>query len=162
MKIPSVSDLFAKMASSKTGQKIYKKLLNPKNDAFWDETLPIVESTVATTAYIINAELGAKDVDRKSKNAIQIQNVLSWVISVAISIPMNKKINKFTKAIEKQLKPELMEDFHKVSKGLAIAGPLLAVTVLNRALIPSVLVPISSIIRDKHEQHKKNNLDLKV
>ena len=75
---------------------------------------------------------------------------------------MNKKINKFTKAIEKQLKPELMEDFHKVSKGLAIAGPLLAVTVLNRALIPSVLVPISSVIRDKHEQHKKNNLDLKV
>ena len=160
MKIPSVSDLFAKMASSKTGQKIYKKLLDPKNDAFWDETLPVLESTVASTAYVINTELGAKDVDRKSKNAIQIQNVLSWVISVAISIPMNKKINKFTKAIEKQLKPELMEDFHKVSKGLAIAGPLLAVTVLNRALIPSILVPISSVIRDKHEQHKK--LDTKV
>lgn len=162
MKIPSLSNWFAKVASSKTGQKIYKKMLNPKNDTFWDCTVPVIETSVASIAYIINTEVGAKKVDRKSKNALQIQNVLSWVVSVGISLPMNKKINKFTKAVEKELKPELMHDFHKVRQGLSIIGPLSAVTLINRALLPSVLVPISSWIRDKHAEHKKNNLDLKV
>ena len=162
MKTPSLSDFFTKIATSKWGQKIYNKALNPKNDAFWDKTLPIIETSVASTAYIINTELGTKDLDKKSRQAIQIQNVLSWVASVAISIPMNKKLNKTTKAIEKKLKPEIMEDFHKVKQGLSIAFPLLFVTVLNRALIPSLLVPISSNIRDKYIDKNSAKLNIKA
>lgn len=162
MKIPSVSGWFAKIASSKNGQKIYNKMLNPKNDTFWDCTMPILETSVASIAYIVNTEVGAKKVDRKSKNALQIQNVLSWAVSVGIAIPMNKKINKFTKAVEKELKPELMHDFHKVRQGLSIIGPLTAVTVINRALLPAVLVPCSSFIRDKFSKKKEQGLNIKA
>lgn len=155
VRIPPMSDIFARIASSKTGQKIYNRALNPKNDAFWDQTVPLIETTVATVAYIINTQV-QKDIDKKSKKALQIQNVLSWAISLGISLPLNKKLGKFTKEVEKGLKPELIKDFHKVRQGLGIFAPLTFVTVLNRAIIPSVLVPISSVIRDKHDQKKKN------
>lgn len=161
MKIPPLSDVFARIASSKRGEKFYKKILDPKLDGFWDTQMPVLETSIASTAYIINTQV-QKNIDDRSKKALQIQNVLSWGTSVAISIPMNKKLNKFTKEVEKHLKPDIMQDFHKVSKGLSIALPLLAVTVLNRALIPSLLVPISSVIRNKHDEYKKNKLDIKA
>lgn len=158
-KVSPITNFFTKIASSKAGQKFYNKALNPKKDSFWDATMPMIETSVASLCYIGSTAV-QKDIDDRSKKALQIQNVLSWVISLGISMPLNKRLLKFTKNIEKGLKPELMEDFHKVSKGLAIIAPLTFVTVLNRALIPSVLVPISSVIRDRHDKRKQ--LDMKA
>lgn len=159
MKVPSLSKWFARVASSKTGEKIYKNILDPKKDDFWNITAPIIETSVASTAYIANCAVS--DIPRKEKKALQYQNVLSWVASIAISIPLNRKLNKTAKAIEKQLKPEIIPDFHKVKQGLGIGLPLVATIILNRALIPAILVPISSVLRDKDDERLKK-LDLKA
>lgn len=162
VKIAPLSNIFTNIASSKVGQKFFTNVLNPKNDAFWNQTLPIIETSAATVAYIINTQV-QKDIDEKSKKALQIQNILSWVISLGISMPLNKKLGKVTNDISKNLKPELIKDFEKVRQGLGTFAPLTLVTVLNRAIIPSVLVPISSVIRDKHDQKKKNkSINFKV
>lgn len=153
--ISSMANAFTKIASSKQGQQLYNKILNPKYDSFWNQTMPIVETSVATVAYILNTN-AQKNIDKKSKKAIQIQNILSWVVSLGISIPLNKQLDKFTKSVERGLNPALVKDFHKVSQGLNIIAPLVSVTLLNRAILPSVLVPVSSVIRDKYESKKKN------
>lgn len=143
---------FTSIAKSSIGQNIYSKMLNPSKEKFWNNTLPLVETSVASGLYMISAQV-QRDIDSKSKQAIQWQNFLSWVVSIGLSIPMNKKIGKFGEDIIKELnKTNLkapIQDLHKITNGIRVGIPLTIVTILNRYLIPSILVPISSVLRDK-------------
>lgn len=139
---------FTSIAKSKWGQKIYKNILDPSKDKFWNNTMPLIETSVASLCYI-GATAVQKNIDDKSKKAMQWQNVLSWVFSLAISAKLNKSVTKFGEKIIKGLKPELMTDAHKVINGIQVGLPIAVVTLINRFALPTVFVPISSVIRDK-------------
>lgn len=148
-----INNIFTSIAKSKYGQKVYKYILDPKKDKFWNETMPLIETSVASLCYI-GATAVQKDIDSDSKKAMQWQNVLSWAFSLMLSRPLNRKVTKFGEQIIKNLKPELMKDGHKVLDGIKVGLPILNVTLINRFLLPTIFVPISSVIRNKIKEKK--------
>lgn len=139
---------FTTIAKSKVGQRVYKKILDPSKDTFWNNTTPLLETTAASVCYIISTQV-QKDIDDKSKKAMQWQNVLSWVFSIGISAKLNKSVTKFGEQLVKHLKPEIIPDSHKVINGIKVGLPIAVVTLINRFILPTVFVPVSSVIRDK-------------
>ena len=139
---------FTTIAKSKVGQRVYKKILDPSKDTFWNNTTPLLETTAASACYIISTQV-QKDIDDKSKKAMQWQNILSWIFSIGISAKLNKSVTKFGEQLVKHLKPEIIPDSHKVINGIKVGLPIVVVTLINRFVLPTVFVPVSSIIRDK-------------
>lgn len=147
-----IDNIFTKIAKSKYGQKIYKKMLDPKKDGFWNNTMPLIETSVASLCYIGATAVQPK-IDDKSKKALQIQNVLSWIASLVLSGALNRGVNKAGNGIIKHLKPELMNDGHKIINAIQVGLPILSVTLINRFLLPTLFVPMSSKIRDYNKSN---------
>ena len=139
---------FTTIAKSKVGQKIYQSVLDPSKDKFWNNTLPILETSASSICYIAATQV-QKNIDDKSKKAMQWQNILSWVFSIGISAKLNKSVTKLGEQLVKHLKPEVIPDSHKVTNGIKVGLPIAVVTLINRFILPTVFVPISSVIRDK-------------
>lgn len=146
--MPKINNIFTSIAKSNLGQKVYKNMLDPKKDKFWNNTIPLVETTTASICYI-GATAVQKNIDDKSKKALQWQNVLSWGVSMVLGSKLNKKASKMGEKIIGGLKPELVPDMKKVVNGLQVGLPIATVTLINRFALPTLFVPISSIIRDK-------------
>lgn len=155
MKIPNI---FTKIAKSEWGQKVYKKALDPKNDGFWNSTMPLLETSCASICYI-GATAMQKNIDDKSKKAMQIQNLLSWGFSLLIAGSLNRGVRNFGKSIIKNLRPELMEDGHKVVNAIEVGLPIISITLINRFLLPTIFVPLSSKIRDFVDRRGEKKLD---
>ena len=96
-----------------------------------------------------------KKIDDDSRKALQIQNVLSMLFSVGLAIPLNKKVSKIGDKIIKNLKPEIMEDGHKVIDGVKVGLPIMNSILISRFLVATALVPASSKIRDSVKKNKK-------
>lgn len=154
-----IDNVFTRLAKTKTGQKIYKEVLDPKHEKFLDNTLPIIESGVISGFYIASTAV-QKKIDDDSRKALQIQNVLSLLFSVGLAIPLNKKVGKIGEKIVKNLKPEIMEDGHKVVDGIKVGLPILNSILISRFLVATALVPASSKIRDSVK--KEHKLDVKA
>lgn len=142
-----IGNIFTRIAKSSTAQKIYSRMLDPKNEKFLDNTLPIIESGVVSSFYIISTAM-QKKIDDDSRKALQIQNLLSLLFSVGIAIPLNRKVGQIGSNIIKYLKPELMKDGHKVVDGIKVGLPILNSILISRFLVATALVPASSKIRD--------------
>lgn len=160
-KINPIGNFFSKIAKSKIGQKVYKKILDPSKDTFWNNTMPLIETSVASLCYI-GATAIQKNIDDKSKKAMQWQNVLSWGASLILAGSLNKGITKASKGIIKHLKPELMNDSHKIINGIQVGLPIAVVTLINRFILPTAFVPISSVIRDTVDKRENKKLDIKA
>lgn len=145
---PNSGNFFTRIASTKIGQNIYKKMLNPKHDDFYNKTLPIIETTVASSFYVVSTQV-QKNIDDKSKKAMQYQNIYSWLFSVLLAIPMNKSVTKLGKNIIKELKPECVKDVNKVINGISVGLPLAVVTCINRFALPVLFTPLSSKMRNR-------------
>ena len=117
--------------------------------------LPVFESGLISSFYIFSTAIQSK-IDKDSKTALQIQNILSFLASVGLSIPMNKGVAKFGDKVIEHLKPELMNDGHKVVDGIKVGLPLVNSLIVSRFLVATALVPLSSIIRDEVKKHNEN------
>lgn len=148
-----VGNIFTGFAKTKVGQNIYRRVLDPKHEKFLDNTLPIIESGVVSSFYIISTAL-QKKIDDDSRKALQIQNILSMLFSIGIAIPLNKRVGKLGEKIIKHLKPELMEDGHKVVDGIKVGLPILNSILISRFIVAVGLVPLSSKIRNAIQKHK--------
>lgn len=144
MKIPNI---FTKIANSKTGQKFYKNILHPSKEQFLNNHLPVLESGVVTGFYCFSTSI-QKDIPEENKKSLQIQNILSGLISVGTSIPLNKQATKFGDKVIKHLKPELMKDSHKVINGIKVGFPMLTTILISRFAVAVGLVPLSTRIRE--------------
>lgn len=142
MKIPKISEMMAKFAKSKTGQKAYKYILKPDKETFLNNTLPLIESAVCTGSYIY-ATASNKKIPDEQKPILQWQNVLNGVIGIAVSGRMNKWISKKGSQIIKGLKPELIKDFDNVVTGVKVGLPILMTSLIMRFGVSYATVPMS-------------------
>ena len=156
-----IGNIFTTVAKTQTAQKIYKRVLDPKHDKFMNTQLPVIESAVISGMYIFSTAI-QKNIDPDSKEALQWQNILSLLFSVGMAIPLNKKVAKIGDNIIKHLKPELIEDGHKVVDGIKVGLPILNSILISRFLVAVGLVPLSSKIREaiKERHAKKENLNV--
>lgn len=151
MKVPSISDLLARFAKSKTGQKMYKTLLNPDKETFLNNTLPLIESTVCTASYVY-ATASNKKIPEEQKPILQWQNVLSGVLGIAVSGRLNKWVSKKGAEVIKGLKPELVKDFETVVNGVRVGLPILMTTLVMRFGVSTLAVPLSETAKNIHNR----------
>ena len=157
MKVNPLKSFF----ESKTMQKFYKKACDPKHDAFFNNTLPTLESVASTLCYIVSTEK-QKDIPREQKNVLQWQNVLSGVAGMAIGSVANRKVTKFANKLVPLIDKEHVEDVHKVIAGTKVVLPLIATALLMRLVMPVVVAQASTMIEDHRRAKKKQKIDVKA
>ena len=150
MKVNPLKSFF----ESKTMQNFYKKVCDPKHDAFFNNTLPTLETAVSTAFYCFATEK-QKDIPREQKNVLQWQNVLSGVACMAIGSVANRKVTKFANKLVPLIDKEHVEDVHKVVAGTKVVLPLIATALLMRLVMPVVVAQASTMIED-HRRGKDN------
>lgn len=148
-----INNIFTSFAKSNVGRKFYKQILHPSKDVFLNNHLPLLESGIVTGFYCLSTAI-QKDIPPENKKSIQIQNLLSFLISTATAIPLNKKASKFGEKIIKYLNPEVIPNSHKIIDGIRVGIPMITTLLISRFLVAVGLVPLSTAIRKK--------LDVKV
>lgn len=146
-------DLLSKIAKSKPGVKLYKWASSEKGQKWLYESLPTLETAMATCCYIYATE--RQDLSRREKNVLQWQNILPAVVGIAAGTYLNKKVFNFGENIIKNLKPELVKDVHKVMGGIRVATPIATTALLMRFALPVTTAFISGEIEERRAQKKK-------
>ena len=157
MKVNPLKSFF----ESKTMQKFYKKACDPKHDAFFNNTLPTLESVASTLCYIVSTEK-QNGIPREQKNVLQWQNVLSGVAGVAIGSVLNRKVTGFANKLIPLINKEHIEDVHKVIAGTKVVLPLIATALLMRLVMPVVVAQASTMIEDHRRAKKNQKIDVKA
>ena len=157
MKVNPLKSFF----ESKTMQKFYKKACDPKHDAFFNNTLPTLETVASTLCYIVSTEK-QNGIPREQKNVLQWQNVLSGVAGVAIGSVLNRKVTGFANKLVPLIDKEHVEDVHKVIAGTKVVLPLIATALLMRLVMPVVVAQASTMIEDHRRAKKNKKIDVKA
>lgn len=157
MKVNPLKSFF----ESKTMQNFYKKVCDPKHDAFFNNTLPTLETVSSTLCYIVSTEK-QNGIPREQKNVLQWQNVLSGVAGVAIGSMANRKVTKFANKLVPLIDKEHVEDVHKVVAGTKVVLPLIATALLMRLVMPVIVAQASTMIEDHRRAKKKQKIDIKA
>lgn len=142
-------------------QKFYKKACDPKHDAFFNNTLPTLETVASTLCYIVSTEK-QREIPREQKNVLQWQNVLSGVAGIAIGSVANRKVTKFANKLVPLIDKEHVEDVHKVVAGTKVVLPLIATALLMRLVMPVVVAQASTMIEDHRRAKKNQKIDVKA
>ena len=157
MKVNPLKSFF----ESKTMQNFYKKACDPKHDAFFNNTLPTLETVASTLCYIVSTEK-QKEIPREQKNVLQWQNVLRGVAGIAIGSMANRKVTKFANKLVPLIDKEHVEDVHKVVAGTKVVLPLIATALLMRLVMPVVVAQASTMIEDHRRAKKNKKIDVKA
>lgn len=156
-----VSKIFENIAKSKTGQKFYKWACEPKSEKFLNTNLPQIETVLSTACYVWSTAK-QKNIEKEQKDLLQIQNIGSGVIGLAIGGAANRWIGKKTEEIIKDLDPKKLDPkaIRKISTGLRVFAPICSTAIVMRFLLPSILAGVSGKMMDKKREQQK--LDIKA
>ena len=159
-----IDKILSNVGNSRTGQKFFKWAVNPANEKILNQTLPQVETVVATGCYMISTAK-QKNIDKDRKDMLQIQHIASGVVGLTLATAMSNKIGKFGEAVIEQLDPKKIpsKELDGISSGIRVGIPLITTALCLRFLIPSAIAMFSGKIMDKvraGREHKK--LDCKV
>ena len=146
-------------AKTKTGTKFYKWAASEKGQHFLCNTLPTCETFVSTAIYIGSTEY-QKNLDRREKNVLQWQNVLSGGLGIAVGTYLNRKVFAFGDKIIEHVDPKKVPDAHKIMGAIRVALPLATTAILMRWCFPVITAFISGEIEEYRA--KKNKLDVKA
>lgn len=155
-----VNKIFEAFAKSKTGTKIYTWATKPKSEQFLNNNLPQVETVLSTACYIWSTAK-QKNIEKEQKDLLQIQNIGSGIIGLALGSAANKWIGKQTEAIIKDLDPKVLDPkaIRKISTGLRVIAPIIATGTVMRFFLPTVLAAFSGKVMDRVREKKQHKLD---
>ena len=142
-----------KFATSKVGTNLYKWASSEKGQKWLYESLPTLETVVATSCYVYSTE--KQKLSRREKNVLQWQNVLPALVGMAAGTYLNRKVFNFGEAIINNLKPELVTDAHKIMGGIRVATPIFTTALLMRFALPVLTAFVSGEIEEKKARSKK-------
>ena len=145
-----VSRILENIAKSKPGQKFYKWCCKPASEKFLNNNLPQMETVLSTACYVWSTAK-QKNLDKDEKQLLQIQNISSGILGLAMGSAANKWIGKKTDAIIKDLDTTKIDpkSIRKISTGLRIIAPVASTALLMRFLLPSLLAAFSGKWMDK-------------
>lgn len=146
--------LIERFAQSKTGVKLYKWAASEKGEKFLCNTMPTLE-TVASTALYVAATEKQKNLERREKNVLQWQNVLSGVLGATLGTVLNRKVFAFGDKIIDGIDPKKVTDPHKIKGAIRVAFPIICTGLLMRFILPTATAYISGEAEEKRAQKKK-------
>ena len=141
-------------AKTRIGTNFYKWAASEKGIRFTSTVLPTLESVAATSMYVIATER-QKNLDRREKNVLQWQNVLSGVLGICLGTYLNKKVFDFGEKIIKHLDPKKIEDIHKINGAIRVAGSIAITATLMRYVLPVITAYISGIMEERKVHKQK-------
>lgn len=152
-----INKIFEGIAKSNAGQKFYKWCASPGKDKFLNNTLPQVETVLATSCYVWSTAR-QKKIDDDRKKLLQIQNIGSGVVGLVLGSAANRWVSKQADNIIKDLDPNVLDPkaIRKVSTGLRVGLPIVTTALLMRCLIPVGISVFSGKMMDK-QREKRNN-----
>jgi hypothetical protein len=154
-----VSDILARIANTRYGQKIAKWATQPNKDRLLNHTLPQVETVLSTGCYIWSTAK-QKDIDKERKQLLQIQNVGSGAVGLVLAGAANRWIGNKGEEIIKYIDPKKVDpkSLRQISTGIRVGLPILTTAVCMRFLIPSFIALFSGKIMDKAREKKGLNI----
>ena len=144
-------DWFAK---TKTGTKLYKWAASEKGQKWLCNSLPTCETALSTMIYIGSTEY-QKNLDRREKNVLQWQNVLSGVLGATIGTILNRKVFAFGDKIIANIDPKKVPDAHKIMGAVRVSLPLISTALLMRFALPVITAYVSGVIEEYRAKNKK-------
>lgn len=141
-------------AKSKWGTKLYKWSASPDGEKFLCNTMPTLETVVSTIFYVVATEKQNR-LDRREKNVLQWQNVLSGVCGATLGTILNRKVFAFGDKVIDKLDPKKIEDPHKIKGAIRVMLPLASTALIMRLISPVVTAFISGEIEERRAQKKK-------
>jgi len=157
-----VNKIFESLAKTKPMQKAYQWCCKPKSEYFLNNTLPTIETALSTTCYVWST--AKQDIDKDQKDLLQIQNIGSGLVGIAIGSWANRKVGKFGEEIIKGLDTTKIDpkSIRKMTTGIRIAAPIFTTALVMRLALPTLLAGFSGKwmdkVREKRAQ-KKLNID---
>ena len=144
-------DWFAK---TKTGTKLYKWAASEKGQKWLCNSLPTCETILSTAIYVASTE-HQKNLERREKNVLQWQNVLSGVLGATIGTVLNRKVFAFGDKIIANIDPKKVPDAHKIMGAVRVALPLFTTALLMRFTLPVITAYVSGVIEEYRAKNKK-------
>ena len=148
-----------KFATCGVGTKLYKWASSEKGQKWLYESLPTLETALATSCYVVATE--RQDLSRREKNILQWQNVLPALVGMAVGTFLNRQVFKFGEKVIENLKSELVPDAHKIMGGIRVALPLVTTAILMRWALPVATAFLSGEI-EEYKSKKNKKLDVKA
>ena len=145
-------------AKTEVGTRFYKWAASEKGQKFTATTLPTLESVAAGVCYVAATEC-QKNLDRREKNVLQWQNVLSSICGITIGSYLNKKAFDFGEKVIKHLDPNKVPDLHKSQGAIRVLGSIVLTALTMRFAMPVITAFASGEIE---ERRSKNKLDIKA
>lgn len=146
-----------KIANSNVGTKFFKWADTPKGTNFLNNTLPTLETFLATSCYTVAVE--NQDLDRRRKNLLHFQNWVPAIIGMGIGTYLNRKVSNFGNKIISNLNPKQIPNMHKIINATKVMLPICTTMILMRLALPVVTAFVSGEV----EEHKaKKRLDIKT
>jgi len=158
-----ISDILAKLANTKTGQKIAKWATQPNKEKMLNHTLPQVETILSTSCYVYSTAK-QKNIDDERKKLLQIQNIGSGAVGLILAGAANRWIGKKTEEVIKYIDPQKIDpkSLRQISTGLRVGMPILTTGIVMRFLLPTVIAGFSGKIMDKQRERQQKKLDVKA
>lgn len=152
MKVSRILESFAK---TKVGQKIYKWCGDGNHDRFLNNTLPQIETILSTSCYVWSTAK-QKNIDSDRKQLLQIQNIGSGLVGLALGTAANHWVSNQTDKIVKDLDVKKLDPkaLRKVSTGLRVGLPLITTAIIMRMFIPVCLAGFSGKVMDKVRENR--------
>ena len=141
-------------AKTKVGTRFYKWAASEKGQRFTATTLPTLESVAAGTMYVIATEC-QNNLDRREKNVLQWQNVLSSICGISIGSYLNKKAFDFGEKIIKHVDPKKVPDVHKSQGAIRVLGSIFMTALTMRYAMPVITAFASGEIEEYRNNKKK-------
>lgn len=158
-----ISDILAKLANTKTGQRIGKWATQPNKEKLLNHTLPQVETVLATSCYVWSTAK-QKNIDEDRKKLLQIQNIGSGVVGLVLAGAANRWVGKKGEEIIKYLDTTKIDpkSIRQISTGLRVGLPIVSTAFCMRFLIPTAIAAFSGKIMDRAREDKQKSLNVKA
>lgn len=150
--------VLGKIANSNIGTKFFKWADTPKGTNFLNNTLPTLETFLATSCYTVAVE--NQDLDRRRKNLLHFQNWVPAIIGMGVGTYLNRKVSKFGDKIISYLDPKYIPNIHKIINATKVMLPICTTMILMRLALPVVTAFVSGEVEEY--KAKKKGLDLNI
>ena len=149
-----------KFATCGVGTKLYKWASSEKGQKFTATNLPTIESAVAGVMYVIATER-QNNLDRREKNVLQWQNVITSIIGITLGTYLNKKVFDFGERVISHLDNSKIEAPHKIHGAIKVLGSIAITATIMRLVMPVATAFLSGEI-EEYKSKKNKKLDVKA
>lgn len=146
-----------KFAKSSIGTNLYKWGTTEKGRRWLCESLPLIETGIATGVRVYATE--KQKLNRREKNILQAGHIVPAIFGIGIGSQLNKKVFELGDKIGKHLNSEKVGDVKKIKGAVQVLGPIATTALLMRLILPVATAFVTSCVEEKRNNKK---LDVKV